>query len=330
MTNIYINRVIFLIIMSTSPKVFISHSSTDKHRFVTDFASRLQKDGVDVWYDKWELLPGDSLVDKIFSEGIDQSDVVIIVISENSINSHWVKEELNSAVIKKIEGKCRIIPIIIDNCSVPVCLKNSVYEKIENLNDYEESYQKVHASIFQRSIKPPVGKTPLYLESINLYLSELSNVDLWILETICKHALKSPYPSLVMTSQFHQEAIDSGLIEEQINESLEILTNRGYLQDALNEFNGISAVKIPSQLLEIYCQQCVPQYNDYVLSVASSIVNDKKIENTEISNSTGIPLGIVTHILNYWGDIGKIKITTSMSCVLVHPNKLSELKRMLS
>ena len=52
-----------------SPKVFLSHASEDKLRFVDEFASRLMKNGVDAWLDKWEMLPGDSLVDKIFEEG---------------------------------------------------------------------------------------------------------------------------------------------------------------------------------------------------------------------------------------------------------------------
>jgi len=50
------------------PKVFVSHASEDKERFVTNFATKLRENGVDAWLDKWEMLPGDSLVDKIFEE----------------------------------------------------------------------------------------------------------------------------------------------------------------------------------------------------------------------------------------------------------------------
>jgi hypothetical protein len=39
--------------MST-PKVFISHASEDKDRFVTLFARRLRENGVDAWLDQWE------------------------------------------------------------------------------------------------------------------------------------------------------------------------------------------------------------------------------------------------------------------------------------
>jgi len=317
--------------MSSSPRAFISYSSADKDRFVTNFASRLRSDGIDAWYDKWEILPGDSLVDKIFNEGIDQSDIVIIVISENSVNSHWVKEELNSAVIKKIEGKCRIIPILIDDCLIPVCLKNTAYEKIEDLENHEANYQRIRASIFQQPVKPPLGNTPIFLESGNLYINGLTKGDSWILETICRHAIMSKYPCILMISQINQEANEAGITDEQMSESLDILINRGYLIDKLNEGGTISAVEIPSTILEFYCEKCVNNYDQYVLSVISSIVNEKKIENNAISDYTGISVGIVTHILNYLSTIGKIGITTGMGGIVsVHPNNLSELKRMLS
>lgn len=129
--------------MSINPKVFISHSTADKVRFIIPFAERLRKDGIDAWVDKWEILPGDSLVNKIFNEGIGQADKAIIVLSENSVTSRWVNEELDSVVVKKIEGKCRLIPIIIDNCSIPTALKHLKYVKISNLAYYENEYKEI-------------------------------------------------------------------------------------------------------------------------------------------------------------------------------------------
>jgi len=40
-------------------KVFISHASEDKDRFVTGFATKLRAFGLDAWYDLWEIGPGD-------------------------------------------------------------------------------------------------------------------------------------------------------------------------------------------------------------------------------------------------------------------------------
>ena len=53
-----------------SPKVFVSHASEDKERFVRNFATQLRAQGIDAWVDEWEIVPGDSLIDKIFEEGL--------------------------------------------------------------------------------------------------------------------------------------------------------------------------------------------------------------------------------------------------------------------
>lgn len=76
--------------MKTPPKAFISHASEDKDRFVIKFAERLLSKGIDAWLDAWEIKVGDSLVGKIFEEGIKNADAFIIVISAISSTKKWV------------------------------------------------------------------------------------------------------------------------------------------------------------------------------------------------------------------------------------------------
>lgn len=64
-------------------------------------------------------MPGDSLVKKIFEEGLSNADAFLILISKNSINSNWVRQELDVALIKRIEGITRIIPLILDDVKLP-------------------------------------------------------------------------------------------------------------------------------------------------------------------------------------------------------------------
>ncbi len=67
-------------ITETNPKVFLSHASEDKERFVINLAIKLRSKGVAVWLDKWEILTGDSLIDKIFEEGIKKAQAFVIVL----------------------------------------------------------------------------------------------------------------------------------------------------------------------------------------------------------------------------------------------------------
>ncbi len=101
------------------PKVFVSHASEDKARFVARFAARLRENGVDAWLDQWEMKPGDSLVDRIFEQGLKSAQAVIIVLSAVSVTKPWVREELNNSVVSRINRGLKIIPVVIDQCENP-------------------------------------------------------------------------------------------------------------------------------------------------------------------------------------------------------------------
>jgi TIR domain len=113
-----------------NPKVFVSHASEDKDRFVLGFARKLRESGIDAWLDKWEMLPGDSLVEKIFEEGLKEASAIIIVLSGNSVNKPWVKEELNASIMSKLNKGSKIIPVVLDDSDVPESLKSTLWEKI--------------------------------------------------------------------------------------------------------------------------------------------------------------------------------------------------------
>jgi len=86
------------------PKVFLSHSKKDKE-FIERIANDLRASGIDVWYDEWEIPPGESIRKKIFEDGITSCDLFFVYLTENSIPSYWVKRELDGAFIHEIEMK---------------------------------------------------------------------------------------------------------------------------------------------------------------------------------------------------------------------------------
>jgi TIR domain len=128
----------------SKPRVFISHSSQDK-AFVSSLASALYMLGNNVWYDDWEIAVGDSIVDKVFN-GLASSDTLIIVLSQISVNSRWVKEELNTAVMRRIsENNVRILPILIEDCEIPTPLKHIKYADFRE--NYDEGFYQLVESL---------------------------------------------------------------------------------------------------------------------------------------------------------------------------------------
>ena len=87
---------------------FLSHSAKDKP-VVRDVAERLKKDGLRVWFDEWEIRPGDSIertqskTAKI-EEGLGRSRVLVLCMSANAFRSDWAQLESGSEANLSIVG----------------------------------------------------------------------------------------------------------------------------------------------------------------------------------------------------------------------------------
>jgi len=143
-----------------APKAFVSHSTQD-HPFVEKFAADLRAKGVDAWFSKWEIKPGDSIRAKI-DEGLEGCEYFIIVLSRTSVNRPWVRTELDAATIRKLGGKVRkIIPVKIEDCGdLPPTLASLCWEDFSN-QPYEAALKRVLDSIFEVDVRPPLGQPPI-------------------------------------------------------------------------------------------------------------------------------------------------------------------------
>ena len=115
--------------------VFMSHSTADR-----GFARRLGNDirgyGATVWIDEAEIRIGDSLIDKI-SQGIDNTDYLIVVLSRDSCASEWVRCEVNIALTREINGKTvRVLPCLLETCEIPAFLLDKKYADFREPQKY--------------------------------------------------------------------------------------------------------------------------------------------------------------------------------------------------
>lgn len=97
-----------------SGHIFISHASADDD-FVKDLRTALEDCGLSVWVDSRKLRGGDKLPTEI-QDAIAQARQVIVVLSPNTINSPWVRREIEQALQveqqKKDDGY-RVIPLLL-------------------------------------------------------------------------------------------------------------------------------------------------------------------------------------------------------------------------
>lgn len=311
-----------------NPKVFICHASEDKEKFVLKFTEKLREKGVDAWVDVWEMLPGDSLIDKIFEEGIKNAQAIIVVLSNYSVNKPWVKEELNVSIVKKINEKCRLIPIVIDDCEIPESLKSTVWEKITDLNNYENEFKRILSSIFGQYNKPPLGTKPKYVDTIIDVLPNLSKLDNVVFHSACSEIIKYNY-NQISTENLFQSISQFGYSEEDYYETLEILDLRGYI-NAFKVLNGnIPSFTITTYGFEKYLRVKLGDYDSLVNNVAFAIVNKKAMDSETIINELGQPQLIIDHVLNVLENKSLIKLIRTLGGLSLISNVSPELKRML-
>lgn len=75
-----------------SHDVFLSHSARDKAA-VRDLARRLKDDGLRVWFDEWEIKPGDLIGLKI-KHGLEHSRIVMQDLIEQKFASEKIRREV--------------------------------------------------------------------------------------------------------------------------------------------------------------------------------------------------------------------------------------------
>jgi hypothetical protein len=312
-----------------NPNVFVTHASDDKERFVLGFATKLREKGIDAWLDKWEMLPGDSLVDKIFEEGIKNAKAIIAVISINSISKPWVKEELNAAMIKKINGVSKIIPVIIDDCEVPECLHSTLWEKIKDLNNYETELDRIVMSIYGHSFKPPLGSPPQYTQTIIDILPGLTHTDSLIFKIACEHAMVLGY-LYINTGDIFPKAESFNINMDAFEETIEVLDSKGYIK-AERTMGGIFSFTIMPLGFDDFARLYIEDYDSIVKSVALRIVNFNEFNNIIITESLNIPRMLTDHILEMMTMKGYIKTTKSFGGGIIYSiyDISPELKRAL-
>ena len=93
--------------------VFICHASEEKENIVEPLYRHLDSAGIRCWYDRGEILWGDSIVAKI-NEGLGCSRFVIVVISPALLRKTWATKEMNAALSQEIDsGTTRVLPLMV-------------------------------------------------------------------------------------------------------------------------------------------------------------------------------------------------------------------------
>jgi len=97
--------------------VFLSHSSKDKP-VVRPVAERLRANGLRVWFDEWQIKPGDSIPAKI-EDGLEHSRVLVLCMSAQAFGSDWAQLEAGTYRFRDpLNKQRRFIPLRLDEAPI--------------------------------------------------------------------------------------------------------------------------------------------------------------------------------------------------------------------
>lgn len=294
--------------INPSPLVFVSHASEDKDRFVIPFATRLRQRGIDAWVDRWEITAGDSLVDKIFEEGLKRAAAVLIVLSSVSVNKRWVREELDASVVARINRGTRLIPILIDPVDVPEALKHTVWITVPDINNFDDALEQVVSAILRTSTKPPLGAVPPYV-STDFVLPGMNKQDSAVLKLFCEAAIAKDSGWGIQTDSVAADAQAVGIDRQQFLESAEILAE-AYLLERSKVIARVSPYyNVTAAGMDKYVDVGIPGYRKFWRSVVSALVNEGKTNARDIAAHLGSEkLLLVEHVLTVLESNGLVKI----------------------
>ena len=106
--------------------VFISHSFKDK-AVVRPLAERLRADGLRVWFDEWEISPGDSISWRI-EDGLEHSRVLVFCMSKHAFGSDWSQLEAGTFRFRDPLNEERLfIPLRLDDAPIRSSLAKFLY-----------------------------------------------------------------------------------------------------------------------------------------------------------------------------------------------------------
>lgn len=317
------------------PKVFVSHATEDKERFVLSFAKKLRNAGIDAWFDKWEIQLGDSLVDKIFEEGLKEASAVIIVLSKVSVNKPWVKEELNASFIAKVQKGTKLIPILIDDCDVPESLKSTAWEKINDVEDYKDSFEKITNSIFGQTSKPQLGKPPSFLSKIFESLNEINGIvpiDNFVLKKSCEYMMNNPH-SVIEPHHLFSSVQDGNPSKDDVMDAIKVLESDSYIRVSYHSggVDNWGCDYRPTLFgFQTYCENYIEGFDKLIDRIAAALVNEEADSNEELNKLLDEPIYLIEHVMRLFENNGLLKLTEYIGGLISAYSLSPKLKRAIS
>ncbi len=148
-----------------------------------------------------------------------------------------------------------------------------------------------------------------------------------------KNVLKTIYETTLTTgktfinlSEISDRFGRLGITKEVIQESLEMLSGLGYIRADSCQI-GIIALHATGRGFAYYVDEFENKYLPDFVSVGEQIVNSGVKSNLDIMNSLNQPLVIIDMILDYYKELGHLKLSNTFGSTFIGSSSISFKRR---
>ena len=333
------------------PTAIICHASEDKQSFVLPFSYKLAEYGIKVLVDEWELQSNDSLIERIFTEGVKNADAFLIILSNFSVNKPWVTEELRAGLVKRIGIHSKLVPVLIEDAVVPDVLAASEWVKIRDLDNYDREMLQIARAIRNEPVQPivkeGVKEAPRSTQGaistpgvgavapapspsvIPGSIPGLTQNEILVLKVSNDYAVEKSR-TFINTSDVRRVLETNGLTLQQIDKALEILDEKGLIKAA--RILGSASIEIYNVTpfgFEAYARAFIPGYDDLAFKMLSALANEGLETNDDLVTRFNVPMSVANFTLDVFETKNLIKKGKSLGGAVLVKNVTEAGKKFL-
>ncbi len=214
---------------------FLSHASEDQAPFAEPLGRELERLGLRPSLDRWEIRPGDSLVQRLFDEGLSRADVVVLIASARSVAEPWLSGELDDATLRRITNGTRLIPVCLDDVELPAALRHLPCLTAQRSPDSVQlTAQKIAATVRGRD-PGPAGESPPAYATHPVSVPGLTTATAFLLSETVRAALDLGRLTPLDWDRVQERAEQGGLTGDALLESVGALARAGHVKVKLTD-----------------------------------------------------------------------------------------------
>lgn len=170
------------------PVLYLAHASEDHETLARPLAERMMANGIEVWFDEWEIRTGDSLRRKM-EDGLQACTHFLVLLTPIALSKPWVQSEIDVGFVRAIGGESRFLGIRV---GTPIKALSPFLQTLrcpEMDLENDDAVAALIADIHGVSRKPERGPAPKYVKTVPEALASWSKSAVAIAEHLVRNSV---------------------------------------------------------------------------------------------------------------------------------------------